>query len=229
MEQFIRSFNKTCIVEGRYQLFLIGIKNTILIALFATIIGIIIGLMVAVIRYSAKNSKKLYLLDLICKVYVSVIRGTPVVVQLLIMYYTIFASMDNVLFIAIMTFGINSGAYVAEIARAGIESVDKGQMEAGLSLGLSSSKTMFFIILPQAVKNILPALGNEFIALLKETSVAGFIPVIDLTNAGNIIRSRTYDPFFSLYSVAICYLIMVLGLGAVQKRLERRLSQSDRN
>ncbi len=229
MEQFIRSFNKTFIVEGRYQLFLIGIKNTILIALFATIIGIIIGLMVAVIRYSAKNSKKLYLLDLICKVYVSVIRGTPVVVQLLIMYYTIFASMDNVLFIAIMTFGINSGAYVAEIARAGIESVDKGQMEAGLSLGLSSSKTMFFIILPQAVKNILPALGNEFIALLKETSVAGFIPVIDLTNAGNIIRSRTYDPFFSLYSVAICYLIMVLGLGAVQKRLERRLSQSDRN
>ncbi len=229
MEQFIRSFNKTFIVEGRYQLFLIGIKNTILIALFATIIGIIIGLMVAVIRYSAKNNKKLYLLDLICKVYVSVIRGTPVVVQLLIMYYTIFASMDNVLFIAIMTFGINSGAYVAEIARAGIESVDKGQMEAGLSLGLSSSKTMFFIILPQAVKNILPALGNEFIALLKETSVAGFIPVIDLTNAGNIIRSRTYDPFFSLYSVAICYLIMVLGLGAVQKRLERRLSQSDRN
>lgn len=229
MEQFIRSFNKTFIVEGRYQLFLTGIKNTILIALFATIIGIIIGLMVAIIRYSSKNNKKLYLLDLICKVYVSVIRGTPVVVQLLIMYYTIFASMDNVLFIAIMTFGINSGAYVAEIARAGIESVDKGQMEAGLSLGLSSSKTMFFIILPQAVKNILPALGNEFIALLKETSVAGFIPVIDLTNAGNIIRSRTYDPFFSLYSVAICYLIMVLGLGAVQKRLERRLSQSDRN
>jgi len=229
MEKFIISFNKTFIVDGRYKLFLSGIKNTITIAFFATLIGIVIGLIVAIIRYSAKDNKKFFILDLICNIYVSVIRGTPVVVQLLIMYYTIFVNIDNTVFIAIMTFGINSGAYVAEIARAGIESVDKGQMEAGLSLGLNGSKTMFFIILPQAIKNILPALGNEFIALLKETSVAGFIPVMDLTNAGNIIRSRTYEPFFSLYSVAVCYLIMVLGLGAVQKRLERRLSQGDRN
>ena len=118
---------------------------------------------------------------------------------------------------------------MAEIARAGIESIDKGQMEAGLSLGLNRNKTMFLIILPQAIKNILPALGNEFIALLKETSVVGFVPVIDLTNAGNIVRSRTFDPFFSLYAVAVGYLVMVLGLGAVQKKLERRLSQSDRN
>lgn len=145
------------------------------------------------------------------------------------MYYTIFSNLDNSVLIAIMTFGINSGAYVAEIARAGIESIDKGQMEAGLSLGLNSNKTMFLIIMPQAIKNILPALGNEFIALLKETSVVGFVPVIDLTNAGNIIRSRTFDPFFSLYTVALGYLIMVLGMGAVQKRLERRFSQSDRN
>jgi len=229
MEKFIISFNKTFIVDGRYKLFLSGIKNTVTIAFFATLIGIVIGLIVAIIRYSTKNNKKLFILDLICNVYVSVIRGTPVVVQLLIMYYTIFVNIDNTVFIAIMTFGINSGAYVAEIARAGIESVDKGQMEAGLSLGLNGSKTMFFIILPQAIKNILPALGNEFIALLKETSVAGFIPVMDLTNAGNVIRSRTYEPFFSLYSVAVCYLIMVLGLGVVQKRLERRLSQGDRN
>lgn len=229
MQEFINSFNKTFIVDGRYQLFLTGIKNTVIIAFFATLIGVLIGLFVAIVRYSAKNNKKLYIFDLICRVYVSVIRGTPVVVQLLIMYYTVFATIDNTVFTAIMTFGINSGAYVAEIARAGIESVDNGQMEAGLSLGLNSRKTMFFIILPQAIKNILPALGNEFIALLKETSVAGFIPVIDLTNAGNIIRSRTFDPFFSLYSVAICYLIMVLGLGAVQKRLERRLSHNDRN
>ena len=227
--QFIINFNRTFIEKARYELFLTGIKNTIIIAFFATLIGIVIGLLVAIIRYSAKNNKKLYIFDLICNIYVSVIRGTPVVVQLLIMYYTIFANIDNSVFIAIMTFGINSGAYVAEIARAGIESVDKGQMEAGLSLGLNSSKTMFFIILPQAIKNILPALGNEFIALLKETSVVGFVPVIDITNAGNIIRSRTFDPFFSLYSVAVCYLVMVLGLGAVQKRLERRLSQSDRN
>lgn len=228
-QEFLISFNKTFIVDGRYKIFLTGLKNTITIAFFATLIGIAIGLFVAIIRYSAKNNKKLFIFDLICNIYVSVIRGTPVVVQLLIMYYTIFSNIDNSVFIAIMTFGINSGAYVAEIARAGIESVDKGQMEAGLSLGLNGSKSMLFIILPQAIKNILPALGNEFIALLKETSVAGFIPVIDLTNAGNIIRSRTYEPFFSLYTVAVCYLIMVLGLGAVQKRLERRLSQSDRN
>jgi His/Glu/Gln/Arg/opine family amino acid ABC transporter permease subunit len=229
MERFINSFNKTFIVEGRYKLFITGIENTIVIALFATLIGIVIGILVAIIRYSAKNSRKLFLFDIICNIYVSIIRGTPVVVQLLIMYYTIFSNIDNTIFIAVMTFGINSGAYVAEIARAGIESVDSGQMEAGLSLGLNRSKAMFFIVLPQAVKNILPALGNEFIALLKETSVAGFIPVIDLTNAGNIIRSRTYEPFFSLYSVALCYLVMVLGLGAIQKRLERRFSQGDRN
>lgn len=229
MNEFLISFNKTFIVDARYQLFLTGIKNTILIAFFATLIGIAIGLLVAIIRYSAKNNKKLFVLDLICNLYVSLIRGTPVVVQLLIMYYIIFTGIDSTVFIAIMTFGINSGAYVAEIARAGIESVDKGQMEAGLSLGLNSNKTMFFIIMPQAIKNILPALGNEFIALLKETSVAGFIPVIDLTNAGNLVRSRTYEPFFSLYTIALCYLVMVLGLGAVQKRLERRLSQGDRN
>ncbi|MDF2950275.1 MAG: polar amino acid transporter, inner rane subunit [Sedimentibacter sp.] len=229
MNEFLISFNKTFIVDARYQLFLTGIKNTILIAFFATLMGIAIGIFVAIIRYSAKNNKKLFILDLICKVYVSLIRGTPVVVQLLIMYYIIFTGIDSTVFIAIMTFGINSGAYVAEIARAGIESVDKGQMEAGLSLGLNNNKTMFFIIMPQAIKNILPALGNEFIALLKETSVAGFIPVIDLTNAGNLVRSRTYEPFFSLYTIALCYLVMVLGLGTVQKRLERRLSQGDRN
>ena len=228
-KKFLNNFNKTFIVDGRYKLFITGTKNTIIIAFCATLIGIIIGLSVAIIRYSAKNNKRLLVLDKICSLYVTVIRGTPVVVQLMIMYYTVFSKMDNSVFIAIMTFGINSGAYVAEIARAGIESIDKGQMEAGLSLGLNMNETMFLIILPQAIKNILPALGNEFIALLKETSVVGFVPVIDLTNAGNLIRSRTYDPFFSLYTVAIGYLVMVLGMGAVQKGLERRLSQSDRS
>lgn len=229
IKEFNRSFIKTFILEDRYKLFATGIKNTIIIALFATIIGILIGLFVAVIRYSAKNNRKLFLLDKICAVYVSVIRGTPVLVQLLIMYYTIFVNMDNTVIVGIVTFGVNSGAYVAEIARAGIDSVDNGQMEAGLSLGLNRRQTMFFIILPQAVKNILPALGNEFIALLKETSVVGSIPLIDLTKAGDIVRSRTYEAFFPLYSVAVCYLILVLGLGALQKRLERRLSYSDRN
>lgn len=229
MEDLIKSFNKTFIVEGRYKLFITGIENTIVIAFFATLIGIIIGLLVAIIKTSAKNNKKLFILDKICGLYVTIIRGTPVVVQLLIMYYTIFINIDNSVLVAIFTFGINSGAYVSEIARAGIDSVDKGQMEAGLSLGLNRNKTMMFIILPQAVKNILPALGNEFIALLKETAVAGYVPIIDLTKAGDIVRSRTYEAFFPLYSVALCYLVMVLGLTAVQKRVERRLSQSDRN
>lgn len=228
-EEFIRSFTRTFIEEGRYKLFLTGIKNTVVIAFFATLIGIVIGLFVAIIRYSAKRNRKLFIFGKIADLYVTVIRGTPVVVQLMIMYYTVFSNMDNAVLIAIITFGINSGAYVAEIARAGIESVDKGQMEAGLSLGLNNARTMFLIILPQAVKNILPALGNEFIALLKETSVVGFIPVIDLTNAGNIVRSRTFDPFFSLYSVAIGYLILVLGMGKLQKKLERRLSTNAKN
>lgn len=229
MEDLIKSFNKTFIIEGRYKLFITGIENTIVIAFFATLIGIIIGLLVAIIKTSAKNNKKLFLLDKICGLYVTIIRGTPVVVQLLIMYYTIFINIDNSVLVAIFTFGINSGAYVSEIARAGIDSVDKGQMEAGLSLGLNRNKTMMFIILPQAVKNILPALGNEFIALLKETAVAGYVPIIDLTKAGDIVRSRTYEAFFPLYFVASCYLVMVIGLTAVQKRVERRLSQSDRN
>lgn len=229
MEDLIKSFNKTFILEGRYKLFLTGIRNTVFIAFFATLIGITIGLTVAIIKTGAKKNKKLFVLDKICSLYVTVIRGTPVVVQLLIMYYTIFINIDNSVFVAIITFGINLGAYVAEIARAGIESVDKGQMEAGLSLGLDNKKSMLFIILPQAVKNILPALGNEFIALLKETAVAGYVPIIDLTKAGDIIRSRTYEAFFPLYSIAACYLIMVIGLSSVQKMIERRLSESDRN
>ncbi len=229
MEDLIKSFNKTFILEGRYKLFLTGIRNTVFIAFFATLIGITIGLTVAIIKTGAKKNKKLFVLDKICSLYVTVIRGTPVVVQLLIMYYTVFINIDNSVFVAIITFGINSGAYVAEIARAGIESVDKGQMEAGLSLGLDNKKSMLFIILPQAVKNILPALGNEFIALLKETAVAGYVPIIDLTKAGDIIRSRTYEAFFPLYSIAACYLIMVIGLSSVQKMIERRLSESDRN
>ncbi|MDW5299248.1 MAG: amino acid ABC transporter permease [Sedimentibacter sp.] len=229
MEDFINSFNKTFVIEGRYKLFVSGIKNTIFIAFFATLIGIIIGVFIAIVKTNAKNNKKFFVLDKLCSFYVTIIRGTPVVVQLLIMYYTIFVNIDNSILVAILTFGFNSGAYVSEIARAGIESVDKGQIEAGMSLGLDNKKTMIFIIFPQALKNILPALGNEFIALLKETAVAGYVPIIDLTKAGDIVRSRTWEPFFPLYSVALFYLIMVIGLSSIQKRLERRLSESDRN
>ncbi len=229
MEDFLISFNKTFIIEGRYKLFAAGIKNTIIIAFFATLMGITIGIFIALVKTNAKNNKKLYILDKICSLYVTIIRGTPVVVQLLIMYYVILVNIDNSILVAILTFGFNSGAYVSEIARAGIDSVDKGQIEAGLSLGLDNRKTMIFIIFPQALKNILPALGNEFIALLKETAVAGYVPIIDLTKAGDIVRSRTWDPFFPLYSVAVFYLIMVIGLTSIQKRLERRLSESDRN
>jgi His/Glu/Gln/Arg/opine family amino acid ABC transporter permease subunit len=228
MDKIVNSLNKTFFVDGRYKLFLTGIKNTIFIAIIATIIGITIGLIVAVIRVSAKNNKKLIILDKICGLYITIIRGTPVVVQLLIMYFAIFVNVNNSVLVAIITFGINSGAYVAEIARAGIESVDKGQMEAGLSLGLNRNKAMFFIVLPQALKNILPALGNEFISLLKETAVAGYVPIIDLTKAGDLIRTRTYEST-PLYFVALCYLIMVVILTFVQKIVERRLSESDRN
>lgn len=218
------------IKEDRYLFYLDGLKTTLLISLLAIIIGSIIGVTIAITKVYVNNIKGFRWIGTLCNIYINIIRGTPVMLQLLIIYNLIFTSRNtNEILVAAICFGINSGAYVAEIVRAGIESVDKGQMEAGLSLGLNSSKTMLFIIMPQAIKNILPALGNEFIALLKETSVVGFVPVIDLTNAGNLVRSRTYLPFFSLYTVALGYLIMVLGLGSMQKRLERRLSQSDRN
>ena len=200
--------------------------------------GILIGLVIAIVRSTYdKNYKQLRggmgkaflgIANFFCNIYLTVIRGTPVVVQLMIMYYIIFATSSNGILIAVMAFGINSGAYVAEIFRSGIMSVDNGQFEAGRSLGFDYISTMLYIVFPQAFKSVLPALANEFIVLLKETSVAGYVAIRDLTKGGDIIRSRTYDAFFPLLGVAIIYLVLVLGFTKLVSILERRLRQSER-
>ena len=218
----------TFIAADRWQLFLSGLGNTLKIAAVAVLIGITIGVTIAIIRVYHKNTGKLFIADKICGLYLTVIRGTPVLVQLLILYFVVFSSVRNGVPVAMLAFGINSGAYVAEIVRAGINAVDPGQSEAGRSLGLSGPTTMRHIVLPQAVKNILPALGNEFIVLLKETSIVGYIAIVDLTKAGDIVRSRTFDAFTSLISVAVMYLILVICLTALLRYFERRLARSDR-
>ena len=214
------------IEENRWQLLLQGLGNTLVIAVFATLIGVAIGLLVAIAKVAAAQNKKLGWLNFICDLYLTVIRGTPIVVQLLIMYFSIFAFITEAIPVAILTFGINSGAYVAEIIRSGILAVDRGQTEAGRSLGLTQSMTMRYIVLPQAIKNILPALGNEFIALLKETSIAGYIALIDITSAANLIRGRTYNNA-PLYATAIVYLILVIGMTRVLRHFERRMAKND--
>ncbi len=228
-DQFCSLFEKTFIRDDRYLLFLEGLGNTLLIAVSATLIGVLIGLVVAVVKVWHQQTGRGRLLNGIMEFYTTIIRGTPVVVQLLITYNVIFAFSDKAVLIGIFAFSINSGAYVSEIIRAGINAVDRGQLEAGRSLGLSQSTAMIHIVLPQALKNVLPALGNEFIAILKETSVIGYLGVRDLTRAGELVRSRTADAYFSLISVALIYLLLVLGLSALFKKLERRLAKSDRN
>ena len=222
------SFQINFVKDQRYMYLLKGFLVTLQVTFFAVLMGIVIGFGVAVIRSTADQTGKLRLLDLICRVYLTVIRGTPVVVQLLIIYFVIFGSVnvDKVL-VAVIAFGINSGAYVAEIIRGGIMSIEKGQMEAGRSLGLSYWQSMREIILPQAFKNVLPALGNEFIVLLKETSVAGYIALQDLTKGGDIIRSQTYDAFFPLIAVALIYLVVVMFLSWLLGRLEKRLKRNE--
>ncbi len=222
------SFVKTFIREDRYITFAKGLGNTLIITLFATLIGILIGAVVAIIKTLHKQTGKLKILNAICEFYTTLIRGTPIVVQLLISYNIIFVWSTQPVLVGIAAFGINSGAYVSEIIRAGINAVDIGQTEAGRSLGLSSLDTMRLIVLPQAIKNILPAIGNEFISLLKETSVIGYIGVIDLTKAAERVMSRTMDAYFPYLSIAAVYLIMVLGLQFIFNRLERRLAKSDR-
>jgi polar amino acid transport system permease protein len=206
-----------------------GLKVTLLISFFAILLGILIGVLVAVVKVTAMNSKMRWLVA-VCNVYINIIRGTPLMVQLLIIYNLIFTSRStNELVVGAVCFGINSGAYVAEIIRAGIESIDRGQMEAGRSLGLNYLQTMRLIILPQAIRNILPALGNEFIVLIKETSVAGVIAVTDLTKAAQYVGSRTWDILPPLVIAAACYLVLVMGLSKVLSIFERRLSKGDRH
>lgn len=228
-QDFQERFYLNFIEDDRWEYLLNGLQTTLTVTFFAVLIGIAIGFLVAIIRATNERTGKLKLLNAICKIYLTVIRGTPVVVQLLIIYFVIFGSVtiDKTL-VAILAFGLNSGAYVAEIIRSGIMSVDNGQFEAGRSLGLGYTQTMIYIILPQALKNVLPALGNEFIVLLKETSVAGYIALEDLTKGGDIIRSRTYDAFMPLIAVAVIYLAMVLIFSKLLSILERRLRSSER-
>lgn len=219
------SFYNTLIYDDRYKYILEGLFNTIIIAFFAVIIGIIIGTFVALIRDNFDKNGKMGLLNGIVKAYVNIIRGTPVILQLMIIYYVIFKSVNiNIVIVSILAFGINSGAYVSEIIRAGINSVAIGQTEAGYALGFKYREVMKLIVLPQAVKNILPALGNEFITLLKETSVGAYIGVVELTKASDIIASRTYDYFFPLIIIACIYLALTLGLSKLMNKLERKLN-----
>jgi len=216
------------IKENRWRYITEGLKNTLLITFFALIVGLLLGFIVAIIRSTYDKTGKMKILNAICKVYLTVIRGTPVVVQLLIIYFVVFETVNiSKVIAAVIAFGLNSGAYVAEIFRSGIMSIDQGQFEAGRSLGFNYRETMFYIIMPQAFKNVLPTLGNEFIVLLKETSVAGYIALQDMTKGADIIRSRTYDAFMPLFAVALIYLIMVMIFTKLVDILERRLRNSD--
>lgn len=229
INDFAESFYDNFIAEDRWKFLTNGLKNTLLITFLAVIIGMLLGFLIAIVRATYDKTGKLKVLNLIAKIYLTVIRGTPVVVQLLIIYFVIFGSVNiSKLFVAVLAFGLNSAAYVAEIVRSGIMSIDNGQFEAGSSLGLNYIQTMISIILPQAFKNILPALANEFIVLLKETSVAGYIAIADLTKGGDTIRSQTYEPFLPLVAVAVIYLAMVMILTRLISMLERRLAKNDK-
>ncbi len=220
---------QTFIVADRYKTLISGLEKTLLITVGALLIGVAIGTVIAIIKVFASGNKKLKVLDVLCNIYLTVIRGTPVVVQLLISFFIIFVWAKDGTWVATITFGINSGAYVAEIIRSGIVAIDAGQMEAGRSLGLSKIQTMKEIILPQAFKNVLPAIGNEMIALLKETSVAGYVAVTDLTKAANQIKNTTYDSINPILLTAIVYLAIVMLLTKLLSVMERRLRKSDKS
>ena len=229
MSGFKESFYQNFIEKDRWQYLLTGLENTVLITIFAVLIGVAIGFLVAIIRASHDKNGSLKILNFICRVYLTVIRGTPTMIQLMITYYIIFASVNvSKIFVAVCAFGINSGAYVAEIVRSGIMSIDQGQFEAGRSLGFNYVQTMRLIILPQAFKNVLPALGNEMIVLLKETSISGYVGTMDLTKGGDIIRSTTYEAYLPLFGVAAIYLVIVMLMTAGVNRLERKLRTNER-
>ena len=228
-EQFCSTFYLNFIEDDGWKYITVGLKNTLIITFFACLMGIVLGFLVGMVRSTYEKTHKLKILNAVCKVYLTVIRGTPVVVQLMIIYFVVFGSVRiSKVLVAVLAFGMNSGAYVAEIFRSGIMSIDSGQLEAGRSLGFSYWQTMWYIIMPQAFKNVLPALCNEFISLLKETSVAGYIALQDLTKGGDIIRSRTYSAFMPLFAVALIYLTIVMIFTKLIQILERRLRQSER-
>ena len=228
MQELKKEFFTNFIEKNRWKYIVDGLKIKLIVTIFAVLIGVLLGFLIAIVRTTHDKTGKLKILNAICKVYLTVIRGTPVVVQLMIIYFIIFGSVDiSKVLVAIIAFGINSSAYVAEIFRSGIMSIDNGQFEAGRSLGFNYAQTMMYIIMPQAFKNVLPTLCNEFISLLKETSVSGYIALQDLTKGGDIIRSRTYDAFMPLIAVALIYLAMVMIFTKLVSLLERRLRNSD--
>ncbi|MCI7042271.1 MAG: amino acid ABC transporter permease [Lachnospiraceae bacterium] len=231
MQEWFESVGKKFVmafVEGdRWKLYIKGLGVTLEIALFAAIIGLLIGTVVALMRLSTKRDGKKTIWARIAGVYIDVIRGTPSVLQLLIMWFVIMKNCHNGILVAVLSFGINSGAYVSEIVRAGILAVDKGQTEAGRSLGLSKAQTMIYIVIPQAIKNVLPPIGNEFIVLLKETAIVGYVSLTDLTRAANQITSRTYEAFMPLIGAAVIYFTIIKILTILLERLERRLRKSD--
>ena len=228
MGDFAAKFYQNFIQDNRYMFLVNGLKNTLIITVFAVALGLVLGFLVGTIRSTHDKRGGWTVANAICKVYLTVIRGTPTLIQLMISYYVILVSVNNKILVAILAFGINSGAYIAEIVRSGIMSIDEGQYEAGRSLGLDYWTTMRKIIMPQAFKNVLPALGNEFITLLKETSISGYIGIQELTRGGDIIRSKTYTAFLPLIGVALMYLVIVLFLEFLLGRMERRPRQSDR-
>ena len=228
MENLQHQFNRDFVVNGATEWWLTGLKTTLLVTVIALCIGVVLGLLIALIRSTHEQTGKLKLLNIVARVYLTIIRGTPSMIQILFFYSVIFATVNlNNIVIGGIAFGINSGAYVAEIFRSGIMSVDKGQTEAGRSLGLNSAQTMRLIIIPQAFKNVLPALINEMIVLLKETAIIGYIGTIDITKAATLVQSRTYDALVPLLSAAIFYLILVMILTYFMGKLERRLRKSD--
>lgn len=226
MELIRENIYNLFIYQDRYKYYLTGLGNTIIMAFFACLIGVILGLILSlVIDYNEKTGK-LYLLSAFARMYIGIIRGTPALLQLMILYYIIFKSVNiNIVVVGIISFGLNSGAYVSQIIKSGLISIPKGQEEASTMLGFNYFQTMKYVILPQALRNVLPALGNEFITLLKETSVAGYIGILELTKASDIVASSTYDYFFPLLIVAIIYLILTLGLTKLLNFFERRLSK----
>lgn len=239
LQNFSDEFVLNFIKDDRWEWIVEGLVNTLIITFFATLIGIAIGIIIAIVRstydknYETMKKHKnfgyyvLSICNFFCKIYLTIIRGTPVVVQLLIMYFIIFATSNSEVTIAIITFGINSGAYVAEIFRSGVMSIDKGQFEAGRSLGFNYIQTMIHIVIPQMFKIVLPTLCNEFIVLLKETSIAGYVGIVDLTKAGDLIRGRTFSAFMPLIAIALIYLVLVLLFTWLVGKLERRLRNSD--
>ena len=225
---FTQKLKQNLIEKDRWLYLVNGLKNTLIIALCAVILGVIIGFLVAIVRVSYDKNGNFKILNAICKIYLTVVRGTPMMVQLLIIYYVVFKTVNvSKILVAVIAFAINSGAYVAEIMRGGIMSIDDGQMEAGRSLGLNYKQTLTAIILPQAIKNVLPALANEFITLIKETSICGYIGLADLTRGGDIIRSQTYEAFIPLITVAIIYLVIVQVLTVIVGKWEKSLRKSE--